>query len=247
MSDLYKSFSFCGIKFININTLNISGTINIIKKNGLFVFPSGPGLANLKINSKYHLALKNSEYVFLDSGFFVLLLNLFKKVNCQKFSGYKFLKILFYQIKKKKINNIFLVDPSIKLSLSYRKYIKKKLKINCNYYIAPKYKKVEDKILLKKISILKPKIILINIGGGVQEILGHYLKKNLNYKPTIICTGAAIAYFTKDQASINNFIDRIYLGWLVRIFYKPKIFLPRYLSAFKLFFLVLNNNVITKN
>ena len=96
MSDLYKSFSFCGIKFININTLNISGTKNIIRKNGLFVFPSGPSLANLKINSKYHLALKNSEYVFLDSGFFVLLLNLFKKVSCQKFSGYKFLKIFRY-------------------------------------------------------------------------------------------------------------------------------------------------------
>ena len=50
------------------------------------------------------------------------------------------------------------------------------------------------------------------------------LKNNLKYKPMIICTGAAIAYFTKDQAPINNFIDKIYLGWLLRMIFHPSAF-----------------------
>ena len=78
--------------------------------------------------------------------------------------------------------------------------------------------------------------LLINLGGGIQEILGSYIKDNLNYKPLIICSGAAISYFTKQQAPINNVFDTLYLGWLIRCIFNPKIFIPRYLSAFKLVF-----------
>ena len=84
---------------------------------------------------------------------------------------------------------------------------------------------------------------MINLGGGTQEVLGNYLKKKLNYKPSIICTGAAISYFTKQQAPLTNFLDNIFLGWLVRIIFNPIVFLPRYLLAFKLFFLVWNAKI----
>ena len=94
-----------------------------------------------------------------------------------------------------------------------------------------------NKNLIKRIHDSKAKEIIINIGGGTQEILGYYLSKKLNKKYKIVCTGAAIAFFTGDQSPINNNIDKLYLGWLFRIIYNPKIFLPRYLSAFKLFFL----------
>ncbi len=89
-----------------------------------------------------------------------------------------------------------------------------------------------------KIKKIKPNYIIINLGGGTQERLGSYIKNNINFKPAIICSGAAISFFTKQQAPINIFFDKIYLGWLIRIIYKPSIFLPRYLSAFKLIFLI---------
>jgi N-acetylglucosaminyldiphosphoundecaprenol N-acetyl-beta-D-mannosaminyltransferase len=87
---------------------------------------------------------------------------------------------------------------------------------------------------------------MINLGGNVQEVLGYYLKKKLGFKPIIICSGAAISYFTKQQAPINDFLDAIYLGWLIRIVFSPKIFLLRYLRAFKLFLIVYNSTVIVK-
>ena len=230
-----KIVNFLDIKFLSINILFLK---KVIKKKGLFVFPSGPGLSELKVNSNYHKSLINSDYVFFDSGFFVLLLRFFKNINVQKLSGYKFLNFYFDYLKINK-KKIFSIDPNEELSNSYRLFFKKKIKIKSFHYIAPKYNsriKI-NKNLIKRIHDSKAKEIIINIGGGTQEILGYYLSKKLNKKYKIVCTGAAIAFFTGDQSPINNNIDKLYLGWLFRIIYNPKIFLPRYLSAFKLIFL----------
>ena len=94
---------------------------------------------------------------------------------------------------------------------------------------------------------IKPDFILNNIGGGTQEILGLYLKKNIKFKTTILCTGGAISFFTGDQAPINNLIDKFYLGWLVRLIFNPLIFFKRYLIALRLIPLVLFNKVEIKN
>jgi len=69
-------------------------------------------------------------------------------------------------------------------------------------------------------------------------LLGSYLKYNLDYKPSIVCSGAAIAFLTGQQAKIPSIFDKLYLGWLIRIIFNPFIFIPRYIKAFKLFFLM---------
>ena len=94
--------------------------------------------------------------------------------------------------------------------------------------------------IIKKI---RPEYILINIGGGTQEILGLYIKKNINFKCTILCNGAAISFFTGDQAPINAFLDKFIFGWLIRIIFNPCVFLPRYLKSVKLISLVSKNNI----
>ena len=60
---------------------------------------------------------------------------------------------------------------------------------------------------------------------------------------SIFCTGAAISFFTGDQAPILKLIDKIYLGWLTRILFNPRVFFLRYLSAIKLFNLVLKSKI----
>jgi UDP-N-acetyl-D-mannosaminuronic acid transferase (WecB/TagA/CpsF family) len=49
---------------------------------------------------------------------------------------------------------------------------------------------------------------------GVQERLGYALRKQLSYKPAILCLGAAIAFLSGGQANIPNWADRLMLGWL---------------------------------
>ena len=229
----YKIIKIFGINFIDAKYNVVK---SLLDKGGLLVAPSGPGLASIKNDIKYHTSLKNADLVLFDSGFLCLLLKIIKKINVTKFSGPLFLKKFLSNLKLKNKTKIFLVDPSKNESDANKDYFKT-LNINhINQYISPIYKKgkIYDSRLLNKINKIRPKYILINLGGNVQEVLGHYLKKNLKYKPSIICTGAAISFFTKKQASLPEFIDKIYLGWLFRCLFNPLKFIPRYLAAFKL-------------
>ena len=235
------------IKFLNIKFHNFSDKdfIKLIYRPGLFLFPSGPGLSSLETSTSYLASLKKADYVFFDSGYFVVLLKIFKNIKVKKFSGYKFLKLFFNFLNMNKNKSIFLIDPSKKKSLSNKKYLKEIGLKKIYNYISPNYNpnKLKDIKLLKKIKNIKPNYIMTNIGGGTQEILGLYLKNNLKIKTTILCTGGAISYFTGDQAPINDFFDKIYLGWLVRIIFNPKIFVIRYLRTIKLFLIVLSNKI----
>ena len=227
-----KSIIFQKIKFINLKSNEFN---NIIKKSGLFLFPSGPGLASIDEHDSYYDSLKKADYVFFDSGFFVLLLKLFKRIKVNKFSGYKFLNIFFKYLKENNDKSIFCIDPNNLLSKSNQKYFHN-MGIKKTYnYLAPRYnqKNIKDNNLLKKLNIIKPNFIITNIGGGTQEILGLHLKKNLKFKTSIICTGGAISFFTGDQAPIGRYIDKFFLGWFVRIIFKPQIFFKRYLKTFK--------------
>ena len=105
----------------------------------------------------------------------------------------------------------------------------------------------KDKLLIKKINKFKPSIILINIGGGTQEILGSYIKNQISFKTRIFCTGAAFSFFTGDQAPINDFIDKLYLGWLLRLIYNPSTFLKRYLYSLRLIPMVVFSKIKTIN
>tara|TARA_Y100001970_G_C14122969_1_gene797366 strand:- start:183 stop:938 length:756 start_codon:yes stop_codon:yes gene_type:complete len=238
-----KIVEFLGIKFKDLDIKDFS---YLMKQSGLFVFPSGPGISNLKTGSSYHKALLSADYVFFDSGYFVLLLKILKNIKVKKFSGYKFLKYLFIHLEKNKYENIFLIDPNEEISQNNCKYLNRLSINNLTNYVAPHYNDVErlsDQDVLEKIIKVRPNLIIINIGGGTQEVLGDYIKKNINFETKIICTGAAISFFTKDQAPINSIFDKLYLGWLIRILFKPQIFLKRYFKSLRLAIIVYKEKI----
>ena len=91
-----KKIIFNKIKFLDLNKIEAK---KMMKKKGLFVFPAAPPLATLKLGSIYHQALIKSDFVFFDSGFFVLLLKFLKGIKVEKFSGYRFLNIFLLMLK----------------------------------------------------------------------------------------------------------------------------------------------------
>ena len=237
---IFKNIVFNNFKFSDFN--------KVISKKGYFTFPSGPGLSSIKISVKYHVSLQKSDLVFFDSGLFVILLRFFKGIKVNKFSGYKFVELFLKYIKKNNRKVILCIDPNFKYSRN-NKILLNELGVKKVYnYIAPKYnpKNIKDFKLVNLINKTKPDFILNNIGGGTQEILGLYLKEKIKYKTTIICTGAAISFFTGDQAPILKIIDKFYLGWLTRIIFKPQIFLLRYINSFKLFFMVKKSKITVR-
>ena len=226
-----KIINFYGVKFYNQDFKKL---ISILDNGGYLVAPAASALSSIRTNNKYLEALQKSSIAILDSGFFCILLKIFKKKKVKKYSGYLFLKtfIDYLPIKKKKI---LLVDPNYLESKENLIYLKKKNFNNIKSYIAPIYgKKIEDYKLLKIINSYKPKYVIINIGGETQEILALFLNKNLKINTSIICTGAAIAFLTKRQAPINDFVDKYYLGWFVRLIYNPRVYFSRILNSLKL-------------
>lgn len=225
---MYK-FLFQKIKFF-------SGSYKEVKKKfdqgGVLVAPAASALTLINKDKRYHKSLIDSDIAILDSGFFCILLRIFKKKKIIKLSGYLFLNRFLDEFKKK--DKLFLINPSIKEDRINKKYLLKKKIKNFNTFIAPHYKVIKDDKLIKKIKLFKPRYIMINIGGGIQEPLGIYLKKNLNCKVSILCTGAAIAFLTKQQAPINKMIDRLYLGWLVRLLWNPKKYYKRTFLSLRL-------------
>ena len=112
---------FKKIKFNNIDPNKFK---KYITKNGLFVFPAVPALATINNSNQYYKSIQRADFVFFDSGFFVLLLKIFKNIKVHKFSGYKFLNLFFVYLKKNKKKKLFCIDPNIKFSNSNNLYIK---------------------------------------------------------------------------------------------------------------------------
>ncbi len=237
-----KKIEFLDVKFYEIKDNEIEGILN---EGGLFCFPSGPALSSIDKNPIYHNSLIEADYNFFDSGYFVLLLRFLKNIKVKKYSGYKFIYNFLNLIKLKKINHIFLIEPNIDIANTNKSYFNKISSIKLENYIAPYYdvSNINEENLINLLEKNKPKFIMINLGGGVQEVLGSYLKKKLSYVPAIMCTGAAMSFFTKKQAPINTFFDKLFLGWLIRIIFNPKIFFMRYFLGFGLLKHVLMNKI----
>jgi len=222
-------FKFKEINFFSGNFLEIKKQFD---KGGVLVAPAASALAEIYDKKNYYKALKSSDIAILDSGFFCILIRLFKSYKVIKLSGFLFLRRFLLQYKNNK--KLLLINPSIKEDKINSRYLYSIGIRNFITYTSPEYKKIEDKKLLKKINKFKPHYIMINLGGGVQEILGIYIKKNIKFKSSIMCTGAAIAFLTGEQAPINKYVDRAYLGWLVRFLWNPKKYYKRTLKSFSL-------------
>ncbi len=231
--------SFRTILGIRFFTGMVSDALELAKRGGLVLAPSGPGLADLPHDRSYQEALRDCEVAITDSGLMVLCWWFWKRERLERISGLRFLKHFLDEEDLRRENASFWVMPSEEAGKTNRDWLRRRgipvKESDC--YTAPMYssERVVDGELKSILEKKKPRYIVINIGGGIQEKLGCYLKKNLSYRPTIICTGAAIAFLTGKQATIPGWADRLLLGWLIRCLKSPLRFVPRYWRAGRLF------------
>ena len=241
-----KIVNFLGIKFYNAGYQYVLDIL--LKGRKYLVIPAAYALARSYYFKKELKALQKSDIAIFDSGFFCFSLRLIKNIKVDKFSGYKFLNFFLDDVRNRN-KKILSLDPSFEDLKYNKKYLQfKKFKFVKNY-LCPMYqdKVIEDKRLIKIINEYKPEFIISNIAGGKQESLALYIMQNATANSSVICSGAALAFLTGRQAPITNFIDKYYLGWLIRLIYNPKIYLSRILFSFKLFFIVFKNKVKIKN
>jgi UDP-N-acetyl-D-mannosaminuronic acid transferase (WecB/TagA/CpsF family) len=206
---------------------------------GLVVAPSAPGLAvDLLRSPSYREALTSADTAITDSGYMVLLWRLFSGESLPRHSGLKLIRAVLGRDELKKPGAIFWVMPSAEerdRNLAWLRAAGFAVGEE-DTYLAPHYGRgpIEDPALVGQIAARRPRVVMLAIGGGVQERLGLALRAKLDHRPGVLCLGAAIAFLTGGQAAIPPWADRLMLGWLLRLLNSPKKFWRRYWEALAL-------------
>tara|TARA_Y100000992_G_C21271607_1_gene497240 strand:+ start:2265 stop:2975 length:711 start_codon:yes stop_codon:yes gene_type:complete len=226
-----KIVKFKSIKFYDYSFKYIYK--RLLNCGGYVVAPAASSLSEIIFNKRYYYSLRNSDIAIFDSGFFCILLRIFKQIKVKKLSGYLFLKLLLEEknIKNKKF---FLINPSQRENIKNFNLLRSKGVLCQRSLIAPVYNmsNYKDLGLINMINSYNPDILIINLGGGIQEPLAAFIKqKSKKKKLIILCTGAAISFLTKEQAPISEFYDKYYLGWMIRLIHRPKSYFPRVIKS----------------
>ena len=216
-----------GIQFFN-------GGVNeavqsMVQHGGFLIAPSGTCFARLREDAQYRCAVLAADLAIPDSGLMIVLCRLFRRGTLQRISGLKYLKHLLPTLKAA-TGEVFWILPNERAAQRFLDWSRREgLPVSGeDYYVAPRYgSEVSDPTLVALIERRRPAQVVIAIGSGAQEKLGHYLRERLAYRPAIHCIGAALGFLTGDQIAIPDWTDRLFLGWLWRLFAQPRTFVPR--------------------
>jgi exopolysaccharide biosynthesis WecB/TagA/CpsF family protein len=225
---MVSSRQILGIQFFNGDV--DEAVQSIIQRGGFLIAPSGTCFARLREDEQYRRAVLAADLAIADSGLMVVLWRLFRREKIERISGLKYLKHLLAKLKGPETGRVFWIVPNERAAQKLLDWSRREgLPITDeDLYVAPKYSsEVRDGNLLELIERHRPAHVIIAIGSGAQEKLGHYLRENLSYRPASHCTGAALGFITGDQTTIPDWTDRVFLGWLWRLFAQPRTFIPR--------------------
>ena len=228
-----------GVKFFNGD---VDEAIAFMYEHGGFlVAPSGTCFSRLRHDPAYREAVLNADVAIPDSGAMVLLWRILRGKKITRISGWKYLQRLVVRLFPEKQSRVFWVLPTERAREKTEGWLRSNdfAFTDADLYVAPRYGGlVEDRQLLAQIEHHKPKHIVVGIGGGTQEKLGHFLRERLSYRPAIHCIGGALGFLTGDQKPIPDWADRFYLGWFLRMLAQPRNFIPRLWNAHELPWLI---------
>jgi UDP-N-acetyl-D-mannosaminuronic acid transferase (WecB/TagA/CpsF family) len=211
------------------------------RAGGLVIVPAAPALKDLATDPMYRESLLNADLVLADSAFMVLIWNMLQRDRITRLSGLEYLRELIQTPEVRETGETLWVMPSKRAMERAVDWLAGQgIDVpESHIYLAPIYTVseagVEDPTLTALIERIKPKHVMLTVGGGTQEPLGYSLRRTLSYVPAIHCVGAGIAFLSGDQIHIPVWADYFYLGWLFRTISDPRRFGRRYWDARKLF------------
>jgi UDP-N-acetyl-D-mannosaminuronic acid transferase (WecB/TagA/CpsF family) len=208
---------------------DLDGLLQLVADGGLIVVPSAPVMARIGDDEAHRQALEGADLAVTDSAFMVLLWLLYTGERVRRISGLRLLRALLDAGGYRGKTETFWVMPSAGDSEANLAWLRgRHFAVGPdNAYVAPIYPKegpVIDLQLVEAINARRPRLVFIGLSGGVQERLGWDLIRRLDYRPTILCIGGAIAFLSGQQNPIPIWADRLALGWLLRFAAAPRAF-----------------------
>lgn len=216
---------------------SVAQAVDRMCTGGLLVVPAAPALKDMETNASYRDALLGADMALPDSAFMVLLWNRLQNAQIPRISGLAYLRELLMRTEVREPGNtLWIMASPLSAERNLAWLEQEGVAVSGEHvYLAPMYgERIDDRALLERVERLRPKHVIVTLGGGTQERLGLFLKHRLSYLPAIHCVGAAIAFLSGDQVYIPVWADHFYLGWFFRSASEPKRYIPRYWDARKL-------------
>jgi len=159
-----------------------------MRSGGLLVAPAAPALTALPSDQSYREALLAADVAIVDSALMAILWNLMEGDNLRRLSGLEYFSQLVNDPEFRQPRGALYVMASNESASKNLAWLKEQgISIEPEqFYVAPMYgSEVADPELLRRISGFRPRHVVVTLGGGVQERLGVYLKRSLDYTPAI--------------------------------------------------------------
>ena len=196
--------------------------------NKVLVNTMSPNSYGLAIKDKdTELALKGSDYLVLDGVYFGLAAILIEKIRVKRITGWDCFTFFSHTIDEKKCRVFFIGSSSETLSKIETKYKIDYPQTSVGTY-SPPFKKVfseEDNLMIRKaINDFKPDVLFVGLTAPKQEKWGYQNINELDVH-VISTIGNVFDWYAGNSKRPGKFWQKIGLEWLVRIFYRPEIFL----------------------
>src|SRR5262249_8935199 len=152
------------------------------QRGGFLIAPSGTCFARLREDERYRRAVLAADLAIADSSLMVVLCRFFRRERLQRISGLRYLKHLLGTLKGAGGGNVLWIVPHERAAQKLLNWSKREaLPISGeDCYIAPRYGiEVADPNLLTLIERRCSAQVIVAIGSGAQEKLGHYLREHL--------------------------------------------------------------------
>ena len=206
---------------------DLDGLLDLVPQGGLIVAPSAPVMVRLEDDPAHRQALEGAEIAITDSAYMVLLWLVLTGERVRRISGLRLLRGLIGRGDFRRRGETFWVMPSAEDARVNFSWLKTQGfdVAGDESYTAPMYPRsgtISDPSLVALIKARRPRLIVVALSGGVQERLGWYLRNQLDYGPSILCIGGAIAFLSGRQTGIPVWADRLALGWLFRFIWDPR-------------------------
>jgi N-acetylglucosaminyldiphosphoundecaprenol N-acetyl-beta-D-mannosaminyltransferase len=237
----------------NINPINTEILIETIiewvkiKKKTYICISAVHGAVESINNNIYKIAHDKSGLSLADGRPIYWALKIFGYKKIDHMPGYYVTNILCRLAEKKKFK-IGIYGSTSKTQLKFIHELKKKYKkLKVVYKYSPPFRKLNQKELNNihnKINKLKVDLLFVALGAPKQEIWMNKNSKKINCIPVGI--GAAIDFISKEKFKAPSFVEKIGLGWLVRLILEPRRLFWRYLRTNTLF-LILFSLQLLKN
>ena len=191
------SITILGIPFFRGTAQEAVGRM---MRGGLLVVPAAPALREMERDAGYREALVEADLAIPDSAFMVTVWNLLDHDWLKRVSGLEYLRCLLRAEPVRQTGSCVWVMANAVSARRNRVWLAKRgINLPMEFvYLAPMYggagSPVEDPALVELLERLRPQHVMLTIGGGTQEKLGLYLKRQLSFRPAIHCIGAAIAW-----------------------------------------------------